>query len=104
MNKFNCADIHPTRRLRYQQEFRWQPKFAANNQLLFIPARQCARRQSSIWRTHIEVAYHLLGTPLNPLFVEQNAGEGNRRLPIMNAENSVLSQAKIQKQTTPVSI
>ena len=63
VDELDRADIDAARRLRHEQQLRLQLELAADDQLLLIAARQRARRQLRIRRTHIEALDDLGGAP-----------------------------------------
>src|SRR6185295_9559692 len=100
MDKLNCPDVNAARRLRREQDFRFNLELSANDQFLLIAPGECSSRQLGISRTHINSGNDFLRTIANSHAVEQNAGIADYWLAIMDAEDRILGKINLKQQTT----
>src|SRR4029453_18904294 len=75
-------------------------ELASNDQLLLVAARERSRGKRGVRWTDVEFTDDEVGATANRLVVQQNSAKAaDHRRPIVHAQNCVLREGELQKQT-----
>src|SRR5436190_15370067 len=105
MDEFNRADVDAARRLRHEQKLRINFELATDNEFLLVASRKCFGRQRRVWWSNVKLLDDFVSALLNSAFVQEySSWSSDNWFPIMDTQDRILRQTKIQQQTATMTV
>src|SRR5882724_1971278 len=104
MDELNCSYINTARRLRHQQELRFNFELSADHQLLLVASGESTGGKVRISRSDIKPFDDVVRPLANGFVIQQDARVTDDGPSIVHAEDRILGEIEFKQQTAPMPI
>src|SRR6185503_10179006 len=105
MYELDRTDVDAARRLRHEQKLRRDVILTTNDQLLLVTTGKRTRGQCCVWWTNVKALDDLHRASLHGVLVKKySARESCNRRAIMDSEDRVLRETKVEQQPASMTI